>query len=81
MSNEAFYNLRTEMRKRLGRIIFYPQNIDLFVDDIIQLIEMNEEIFKEYKKNCTENEKKVLLKILKYLKVTNKNKKVEHLLE
>ena len=63
------YNyFRIEMRKRLGRIYFYPQNIDVYVTEIIQLIKNNEEYFERYAKNFTSNEKKVFLIIKKYLK-------------
>ena len=52
------YNyFRIEMRKRLGRIYFYPQNIDVYVTEIIQLVKNNEEYFERYAKNFTSNEK------------------------
>ncbi len=31
MSDRDFYFFRTELRKKLGRILFYPQNIDEFI--------------------------------------------------
>ena len=31
MSDRDFYFFRTELRKKLGRILLYPQNIDEFI--------------------------------------------------
>lgn len=76
------YNyFRIEMRKRLGRIYFYPQNIDVYVTEIIQLIKNNEEYFERYAKNFTSNEKKVFLIIKKYLKKEKIYKDISQLLD
>ncbi|WP_277406223.1 hypothetical protein [Lacrimispora xylanisolvens] len=81
MNDEEFYTFRTEIRKNLGRIIFFPENTNIYVDSIIQLIEKNEEVFLVYIKNCTKNEKTILTKVLNYLKETNKNRYIENLIE
>lgn len=76
------YNyFRIEMRKRLGRIYFYPQNIDVYVTEIIQLVKNNEEYFERYAKNFTSNEKKVFLIIKKYLKKEKIYKDISQLLD
>ena len=76
------YNyFRIEMRKRLGRIYFYPQNIDVYVTEIIQLIKNNEEYFERYAKNFTSNEIKVFLTIKKHLKKEKIYKDISQLLD
>lgn len=81
MNDEEFYTFRTVIRKNLGRIFFFPENTSIYVDNIIQLIEKNEEVFLAYIKNCTKNEKTILTKVLNYLKETNKNRYIENLIE
>lgn len=71
MSNNNFYFFRTELRKKLGRIIFYPQNIDEYISDIVELIENNEKLFVEYIGNSTKKEKEMLIKIMNNLKDTH----------
>lgn len=63
------------------RIFFFPENINIYVDSIIQLIEKNEEVFEYYIKNCTKNERTILIKVLSYLKETKKNKYIENLMK
>lgn len=69
MSNNNFYFFRTELRKKLGRILFYPQNIDEYISDIVELIENNEKLFVEYIGNSTKKE--MLIKIMNNLKDTH----------
>lgn len=71
MSNNNFYFFRTELRKKLGRIIFYPQNIDEYISDIVEPIENNEKLFVEYIGNSTKKEKEMLIKIMNNLKDTH----------
>lgn len=71
MSNNNFYFFRTELRKKLGRILFYPQNIDEYISDIVELIENNEKLFVEYIGNSTKKEKEMLIKIMNNLKDTH----------
>lgn len=67
---EDFYIFRSKIRKKLGRIIFYPCDIEFYVDDIIKIITKQEEIAKIYIKGCTKNEKEVLCRISEYLENT-----------
>ena len=60
--DETFYAFRAEMRRKLGRIVFYPYKMDIFVADIIQIIRNNKGEFSDYLKHCTENEKMVWIK-------------------
>lgn len=71
MSNNNFYFFRTELRKKLGRILFYPQNIDEYISDIVELIENNEKLFVEYIGNSTKKEKEMLIEIMNNLKDTH----------
>lgn len=71
MSNNNFYFFRTELRKKLGRILFYPQNVDEYISDIVELIENNEKLFVEYIGNSTKKEKEMLIKIMNNLKDTH----------
>lgn len=71
MSNNNFYFFRTELRKKLGRILFYPQNVDEYISDIVELIENNEKLFVEYIDNSTKKEKEMLIKIMNNLKDTH----------
>ena len=67
MDKRAFYNFRKQMRRKLGRILFYPENIKIY-DETVQLIVENENIFKEYLKYCTDNEQNALMKLAYYLR-------------
>lgn len=76
MDMESFYEFRSEVRKKLGRIYFYPQNMDLYAEGIVELFLLDAEITKFYLSNCTKNEKKYLLELAEYLQQTNKNLQV-----
>lgn len=80
MDKRAFYNFRKRMRRKLGRILFYPENIKIY-DETVQLIVENENIFKEYLKYCTDNEQNVLMKLAYYLRDTEKNSVIKTLIE
>ena len=80
MDKRAFYNFRKRMRRKLGRILFYPENIKIY-DETVQLIVENENIFKEYLKYCTDNEQNVLMKLSYYLRDTEKNSVIKTLIE
>lgn len=71
MRDNNFNFFRTELRKRLGRILFYPQNIDEYIPDIVELIENNEKMFMEYIDNTTNKEKELLSKVMHYLEDTH----------
>lgn len=81
MSDKNFYFFRTELRKKLGRILFYPQNIDEYISDIVKLLEDNEKYFDEFIDNSTKNEKEMLIKIMNYLKDTHANTSIVKTLE
>lgn len=76
MDMGSFYEFRSEVRKKLGRIYFFPQNMDLYADGIVGLFLLDTEITKFYLSNCTKNEKKYLLELGEYLQQTNKNLQV-----
>ena len=80
MDKRAFYNFRKRMRRKLGRILFYPENIKIY-DETVQLIVEPENIFKEYLKYCTDNEQNVLMKLAYYLRDTEKNSVIKTLIE
>lgn len=73
MIDKNFYLFRTEMRKKLGRIYFYPEDIDKYISDIIVLVKNNEKYFKEFVNSNTKNEKEMINKIINYLKDINSN--------
>ncbi len=79
--DETFYAFRAEMRRILGRIVFYPYKMDIFVADIIQIIQNNKGEFSDYLKYCTENEKMVWIKIIRFLKEKGGSKDIEKLIE
>ncbi len=79
--DETFYAFRAEMRRKLGRIVFYPYKMDIFVADIIQIIRNNKGEFSDYLKHCTENEKMVWIKIIQFLKEKGGSKDIEKLIE
>ncbi len=76
MDMESFYEFRSEVRKKLGRIYFFPQDMDLYAEGIVELFLIDTEITKFYLSNCTKNEKKYLLELAEYLQQTNKNLQV-----
>lgn len=76
MDMELFYEFRSEVRKKLGRIYFFPQNIDLYAVSIVELFLIDTEITKFYLSYCTKNEKKYLLELAEYLQQTKKNLQV-----
>lgn len=73
MDMKSLYEFRSEVRKKLGRIYFFPQNMDLYADGIVELFLINTEITRFYLENCTKNEKKYLLELAEHLQETNKN--------
>ena len=53
--DETFYAFRAEMRRILGRIVFYPYIMEIFVAEIIPIIQNKKGEFSDYLKYFTEN--------------------------
>jgi hypothetical protein len=81
MNDEAFYEFRTKVRKKLGRTIFYPEDIERFSDEIIKVFLEDELMTKVYLRNCTDNEIKALDRVLRHINETNKNPYIAEMLE
>ncbi|MDR2889388.1 MAG: hypothetical protein LBV33_06055 [Lachnospiraceae bacterium] len=60
MKYNDFYIFRLETRKKLGRLILYPELFESNKLELSKIFQDNEEFTANYIHNCTKNEKKAM---------------------
>lgn len=73
VNNDKFYEFRSHVRKKLGRLVLIPENNEKYAIETMHILMEYKEMTGFYLEHTTENEIKALGELLKYIKPTEEN--------